>query len=107
MAILHRIEVNAIVELVDHLPEQRPGLHVVVGILERAADELMARRAAFEFLESGEQLVVDEFLEAVAGDAFRVGGPVAPAEFLRQGRAVVVARGFHFLFLRVEDFQEQ
>ena len=55
------VEVDALVELVDDLPQQRAGLHVVVGILEGGADA--AGGAAWlplQVFEAGEEVVVDE-----------------------------------------------
>ena len=75
VAVVGGVEVDA-VDLVDDLPHQRAVLHVVVGILEGHADQagdLVA--AAGERLELGQQRVVDEVEQRVAGDAFFVGGP--------------------------------
>ena len=85
------VEVD-LVDLVDDLPHELAGLHVVVGILEDVAHDaaavaLLARDG--EFLELREKLVVDEGEQLVAGDAFGVGGPGAPPELLRDRRAVV------------------
>jgi len=66
VAVLRFIEINAFVQLVDDLAQERAGLHVVVGILERAAKELMSGRAAFQFFQAGKQVVVDEFHQPVA-----------------------------------------
>jgi hypothetical protein len=65
------------------------------------------RGGGIEALEAGKQGDVDEVEQFVAGDAFGVGGPVAPAQMLGQRRFVVVAQHFQFGFLVVEDFQEQ
>jgi hypothetical protein len=107
VTILGLVEINAFVEPVDDLPQQRAGLHVVIGVLEGAADELMAGRASLQLLESGEKIIVDELHQPVAGDAFGIGGPVAPAQFLGEGRAVIVAGHLQLSFLSVEDFEEQ
>ena len=56
------VEVDA-VDLVDDLPHELAGLHVVVGVLEDVADDAaaVARLAGGgQVLERGEQLVVDE-----------------------------------------------
>ena len=56
------VEVD-LVDLVDHLPHELAGLHVVVGVLEDVAHDAaaVARLAAGgQLLERGEQLVVDE-----------------------------------------------
>ena len=107
MAVRRGVEVDVLVKPVDHLTQKRPRLHVVVGILEGGAQERVARGRPLQFLERREELVVDELLEAVAGHALGVGGPVAPAQLLWKRRAVIVASSFELLLLRVEDFQEQ
>ena len=77
-----RVLKSILVDLVDDLPQQRAGLHVVVGILEsRAAGGQRWRvEPAGQVLEAREEVVVDEVDQLVAGDAFGVGGPIAPAE---------------------------
>ena len=62
---------------------------------------------AGQFLEGGEELVVDEVEQLVAGDAFGVGGPGAPLELLRDGRAVVVLHQLQLLVLVVDDLEEE
>ena len=42
-----------------------------------------------------------------AGDAFGIGGPGTPPEFLRDGRAVAVLHQLQLLVLVVDDFQEK
>ena len=52
-----------LVDLVDDLPHQLAGLHVVVGVLEHIADDAAAVALLAcdgEFLELREKLVVDE-----------------------------------------------
>ena len=109
VAVLRLVEVDAVVDLVDHLAHQVAGLHVVVGVLEDAADDeaalVVMRR--LEVLEGGEQLVVDEVEQLVAGHALGVGGPVAPAQRLGDGRAVGVVEQFVLGFLVVEDLEEE
>ncbi len=79
VAVIGGIEVDA-VDLVDDLPHQGAVLHVVVGILERHADEPSDLvRAAGEGLELGQEGVVDEVEQGVAGDTFLVVGPGGPA----------------------------
>ena len=81
------VEVD-LVDLVDDLPHQLAGLHVVVGVLEHVADHAaaVARLAdGGKFLERREELVVDEGQQLVAGDAFGVGCPGAPLELLGIG----------------------
>ena len=87
------VEVD-LVDLVDDLPHQLAGLHVVVGVLEHVADHAAAVAGlgrGREVLERREQLVVDEGEQLVAGDAFGVGRPGAPLELRRDRRAVAVA----------------
>ena len=56
-----------LVDLVDHLPHELAGLHVVVGVLENIADHAAAV-AGFaddgKFLQRRKQLGVDEGQEA-------------------------------------------
>ena len=83
VAVIGCVEVDA-VDLVDDLPHQRAVLHVVVGVFEGHADQagdLVA--AAGQGLELRQQRVVDEVQQRLAGDAFVVAGPVAPAQVLR------------------------
>ena len=51
--------------------------------------------------------MVDEEDQLLAGDAFRVRGPISPLEFLRDDGFVAVADEFEFLVFFVEDFQEE
>ena len=82
-----RLLKSTLVDLVDDLAHQLAGLHVVVGVLEHAAHDAAAVAVGRDrkFLQRGEQLVVDEVEQLVAGDAFGVGGPGAPAELLGIG----------------------
>ena len=101
------VEVDT-VDLVDDLPHQLAGLHVVVGILEHVAHDVGAGAAAGrKLLELREEIAVDKVEERLAGDAFRVGGPVAPLQVGGDGRAVVVAECFQFLVLIVDDLEEE
>ena len=67
------VEVDVVVDLVDDLAHERAGLHVVVGVLEHAAQQLgpLASLAAelgdVQVLERREQRVVDEVEQIVAG----------------------------------------
>ena len=84
-----------VVDLVDDLPHQLAGLHVVVGVLEHVPDDAAAVAGlgrGREVLECREQFVVDEGEQLVAGDAFRVRRPGSPLVLLRDRRAVVVAQ---------------
>ena len=46
-------------------------------------------------------------MKLVAGDAFGVGGPVAPLEFRRDDGLVAFADEFEFLIFVVNDFEEE
>ena len=61
VAVFGAVEVDALVDLVDDLPQEGAGLHVVVGVLERGAEQGVARGGALQVLEAGEEVVVDEF----------------------------------------------
>ena len=74
VAVIGSVEVNG-VDLVDDLPHQRPIFHVVVGVLEGHADEGMHAVAAGQGFELGQEGVIDEIEQGVAGDAFFVLGP--------------------------------
>ena len=103
------VEVDG-VDLVDHLAHELAGLHVVVGVLEDVAHHAAAvavLAGAGQFLERREKLVVDEGQQLIAGDALGVGGPGAPLELLRDGRAVAVLHQFQFLVLVVDDLEEE
>jgi hypothetical protein len=52
-----------------------------------------------QVLECREELVVDEVEQLVAGDAFGVGRPVAPAQGVGDRRAVGVVKQLVFLSL--------
>ena len=103
------VEVD-LVDLVDDLAQQLAGLHVVVGVLEHRLHDVAARVArgvGGEAFHAGEELGVDEVLQLVAGDAFGVRRPVAPAQRLGDGRAVAVVHQFELGFLVVEDLEEE
>ena len=105
-----RLLKSTLVDLVDDLPHELAGLHVVVGVLEHIAHDAAAvalLAGGGQFLERGEQLVVDEGEQFVAGDAFGIGGPGAPLELLRDRRAVAVLHQFQFLVLVVDDLEEE
>jgi len=95
--------------LVDDLPDELAGLHVVVGVLEHAAHHEGSRRGAvaLQLLQGQEQLVVDEALQLLAGDAFGVGRPVAPAVLLGQRGAVVLNQQLPFKLAVIEDFEKK
>ena len=86
-----------LVDLVDHLPHQLAGLHVVVGVLEHVLDHAAAVAGlgrGCEILQRREQFAVDEGEKLLAGDALRVRRPGAPLIFLRDRRAVAVLESF-------------
>ena len=98
------------VKFVDDLAQQLAALHVVVGVFKHAAHHKATRVAlgvAAQSLERGEQLVVDEIKQGIAGDAFGVRGPVAPAHGLGDGAFVIVARQLHLFFQGVKHLEEQ
>ena len=66
-------------------------------------------RAGFggQSFEAGEQLVVDEVQQAVAGQSFGVSGHVSPAEFFRDGLPILFDGDFLFLLTVVKDLQEE
>ena len=99
-----------LVDFVDDLPQKLAGLHVVVGVFEDVAHHAAAiplLSGNGEFLELGEELVIDEGQQSFAGDAFRVGGPGAPAQVGRNGRTIVLIHQFKLLVLIVNDFEEE
>ena len=103
------VEVH-LVDLVDDLPHELAGLHVVVGVLEHVAHDAAAVALLAgdgEFLELREELGVDESEQFVAGDAFGIGRPGAPPELLRDGRAVAVLHQLQLLILVVDDLEEK
>ena len=76
------VEIHA-ADLVDHLPHQLAGLHVVVGVFKHAPHHAAAVGIGAgdgQFLERGKQLGVDEGQQRVASDAFGIGGPGAPLQ---------------------------
>ena len=103
------VEVDG-VQLVDHLAQQMTTLHVVVGVFKHAAHHVAARvalRVGAQALEGGEELLVHKVKQGVAGHAFGIGRPVAPAQVLGNGALVVVAGEFEFFFQRVKHLEEQ
>ena len=97
-------------QLVDDLPQQGAGLHVVVGVLEHAAHYtgqrgVLARHG--QFFQCFEQVVVDEVEEGLAGDALGIRRPGTPAEAFGDGGLVAVLHQLAFGLGVVEDFEEQ
>jgi len=109
VALLGLVEVHALLDLVDHLAQQLAGLHVVVGVFEHAAHHKGGWRVAVfvQVLQLRKQVVVDEVLQRIAGHAFRVGSPGAPATALGDGRLVVVVHQLPFQLAVIEDLEEQ
>ena len=102
MAIVRDVEVDAI-DLVDHLTHERPVFHVVVGVLERHANQGAHFVRTGEDFQFRQQAVVDEIQQCIASDPFFVGGPVAPAQILGQGGSIVVLEEFQLHLAVVED----
>jgi hypothetical protein len=95
------------VDLVDDLPHQRAVFHAVVGSVEGGFNERDDVATAVEDFQPGQQVVVSKGEQSVPGDAFFIGGPVGPAEFVWKRGFIVVAQDFHLLFTIIEDFQEE
>ena len=101
------VEIDA-VDLVNDLPHQLAGLHVVVGIPEHGAQDVRARAGPRrELLQLRKEIAVDEVEQLLARDAFRVGGPVPPTQMDRDRRAVAVLEKFELLVLVVDDLEEE
>ncbi|MGA7415480.1 MAG: hypothetical protein WBW33_33725 [Bryobacteraceae bacterium] len=100
------VEVD-LIDLVDDLPHELAGLHVVIGVLEDDAAAAGLLAGGGELLELREELEVDEGEKLVAGDALGVGGPGAPAEGLGDGGAVVILHELQLLVLVVDDLEEE
>ncbi len=99
-----------LVDLVDHLAHQLAGLHVVMGVLEHAADDTAAVAGMSchpEVLQGRKQVVVDEGEQFFAGDALRVRRPGAPLELLWNRRLVIALHHFQFPVLIVDDLEEE
>jgi len=98
------------VNLVNNLPHQLAGLHVVVSVLEHASDHTaaVALLACYgEFLKLREELDINKGKEFLPRDAFGIRRPAAPPEFFRDGRAIPVLHQLQLLVLVVDDFQEE
>ena len=111
------VEVDGFFQLLDHGQHLRARLHVVVGIAKNLANNLVLRALAGINLvfECRKQLVVDEGHQFARGDLGLlfavcindVGGPVAPAKTLGQGRPVGGVVVFPFFFALVEHLEEK
>ncbi len=108
LPLLQVVEIDS-VDLVDHLPHELARLHVVVGVLENVADHALAAvvRYTGQVLELREELVVNEVEEIFASDSLGVCGPGAPAELLRDRRAVAVLHQLELVVLVVDDLEEE
>ncbi|MNY66964.1 hypothetical protein D3C86_2044660 [compost metagenome] len=60
-----------------------------------------------QVLQLRKQVVVDKAFQVVAGHAFRVSSPGAPAAGLGDGRAVVIVHQLPFQLAVIKDLQEQ
>ena len=106
--VLQRVEVDA-VDLVDHLADQRARLHIIVRVHEDIAHDKAPRivaRPQRQLFQAGEELVVDERQQLVAGHPLVVSRPAAPAQPFGDGRDVARA-DLVLLFFIVENLQEQ
>jgi len=106
VAVAGRVKINA-VDFVDDLAHEGAVLHIVVGILEGGADEGVHALAASEGFQSGQEGVVDEIKEGVAGDAFLVLRPGGPADVLRQRGFVCAAQELHLLLAGIQYFEKE
>ncbi len=111
-------------DLVDHVPQKVAALHAVIDAAEHGCDYVAAVVAvgACELAQIGEEprsfasvgpnslVLVDESQQLVAGDALRVGGPVAPAVGWLDGRPELLAGECRLLFPLdfqvIQEFQE-
>ena len=106
LAFGQRIEID-LVDLVDHLPHERAGFHVVVGVLEYRPDHLGTGRRVGQVFESGEQVVIHEIKQVVASNAFGIGRPRAPLQAFGDGRSVVIAGKLQSFVLIIDDLEEK
>ena len=107
VAILHVVEIN-LADAIDDLAHEGAGLHVVEGIGEDLADDIAAGVVAgaySEVFETWEEIVVCKGKQFIAGDAFVVGCPVAPAQAFGDGRAIA-GIDLVFFFLGVVNAKE-
>ena len=84
--------------------------HVVVGVFKHAAHDKAARAAhgvGAQAFEGGEELVIHKIKQLVAGDAFGIRRPVAPAHLVRNRAGVGVAREFKLFFEGIKHFEKQ
>ena len=103
------VEVDG-VDLVDHLAHELAGLHVVVGVLEdvahhAAAIVLLVRCGSS--LSRGKSSSLTKSISASPVMPSGSAAQAAPAELLRDGRAVAVLHQLQFLVLVVDDLEEE
>jgi len=94
-------------QLWSHWPRNS---HVVEGVLEDVLDDApaVARfRRSRQAPQLREEFAVGEGEQLVAGDAFGVGGPGAPAQRLGDRRPVAGLEQFQFAVLVVDDLEEE
>src|SRR3990170_3306193 len=109
VAVVGSVEVDFIY-FVNHLPDKRAGLHIIVAVGKNLADNESARVFGLvkrQVLEPLKKLVIHEFQKPVAGNTFLVGRPIAPAQFFGQRRAIFWIDEFALFFLVVKNFQEK
>ena len=100
------------VDDIDDLPQQNAVLHIVVGVGEGGLhDRLFDGRIGVngQMLQRGEQGVIDEVQQRVAGQplAGRIVCPVAPTALFRDDGGIVVLVDLPVLLLGVIDLQKQ
>ncbi len=113
MTVVHIGKINLIHDI-NYLTQQHAVLHILVQIRKDFFNNPMgtrSRRHQGQFLERGEQVIIDEIEQFVAGkgmSVFVVGCPVAPAaRFGNDGMESAVGFELPFIFLRVIDFEEE
>ena len=107
--VLGLVEID-LVDLVCHLTDQGPVLHVVVRVLEDPAQQdpgAVRSRFRRQFLQRREQVGIDELQERVARDPFGICRPVPPPEPVRYRRPVPLPQQLVLLLLVIEDLQEK
>src|SRR5713101_2830945 len=99
------VEVHA-VDLIDDLPHELAGLHVVVRVLKDISHDAAATpcfSANRQLLELREELSVNESEQFSASDTFRVGSPGAPSQRLWDRRTVALLSLLQFFVLVVDN----
>ena len=106
LAFAQVVEIHGI-DLVDHLPHQLAGFHVIIGVFKNIlhhAAPVPREGGCGQIFQCWKQIGIDEAKKLLTRDAFRVGGPVAPLVLRRDGGTVVALQQFQFLVLIVYDF---